>query len=86
VLDSLNFTTLVVNRRLFVLKSRSRLIGYTHVLVVLRGHVSGSIGGSGGLRTLEKAIRVVDGEPTSCELIQLLALGRVRFRGLAVLA
>ena len=86
MLDSLNFTTLVVNRRLFVLK-RLRLIGYTHVLVVLRGHVSGSIGGSGGLRTLEKqAIRVVDGEPTSCELVQLLALGRVRFRGLAVLA
>ena len=85
MLDSLNFTTLVVNRRLFVLK-RLRLVGYTHVLVVLRGHVSGSIGGSGGLRTLEEAVRVVDCEPTSCELVQLLALGRVRFRGLAVLA
>ena len=86
MLDSLNFTTLIVNRRLFLLKRR-RLIGHRHVLVVLRVLVGGSICGSGSLRTiLKQAIRVVDGKPTSCELIQLLALGRVRFRGLAVLA
>ena len=68
---------------------RLNLIGLGRVLILLRWLVSGSICGCGvlRLRILEKqTVWVVDGKPTSCELTQLLPLGRVGFRGEVVLA
>jgi len=79
VLDSLSWALLTT-------QELGGLVGQRHFLVFLRGKVGGSICGGGSLRILEKqAVRLVQGEPTSCELTQLLPLGRVGFRALAVL-